>query len=60
MNGYDDNETLKKANELLNWQRDSEIIKLYTEYKNHPKVKWKESIKKVVDIEVSQQKGLDI
>jgi len=60
MNGYDDNETLKKANELLNWQRDSEIIRLYTEYKNHPKVKWKESIKKVVDIEVSQQKGLDI
>jgi len=60
MNGYDDNETLKKANELLNWQRDSEIIKLYTEHKNHPKVKWKESIKKVVDIEVSQQKGLDI
>jgi len=60
MNGYDDNETIQKANELLKWQRDSEIIKLYTKYKNHPKIKWKESIKKVVDIKVSQQKGLDI
>lgn len=59
MNGCDDPLTIKKANELLEWQMDNNIIELFEKYKNHPKIKWKESIKKIVDIEISEQKGLD-
>ena len=60
INGYTDRSTLNMANQLLEWQNDGEINKLYSRYKNHPKIKWKESIKKVLDIEISETKGLDI
>jgi len=60
MNGYTDSETFKKANKLLEWQKDSKIMDLYEKFKNNPKIKWKESIKKIVDIEISELKGLDI
>ena len=59
MNGFTDKETLAKATQLLEWQQDSEILKIYNRYKDHPKIKWKESIKKV-DIDISEVKGLDI
>ncbi len=60
MNGYTDSETFKKANKLLEWQKDSKIMDLYEKFRNNPKIKWKESIKKIVDIEISELKGLDI
>jgi len=60
MNGYTDIETFKKANELLTWQKDSKIMDLYERFKTNPKIKWKESIKKIVDLEISESKGLDI
>lgn len=59
-NGFSDDETLAKAKQLLKWQADSEIVKLYNRYKDHVKIKWKESIKKVVDLDIPDIKGLDI
>ena len=36
------------------------IMKLYHKYKDNPKIKWKESIKKIVGIEIPTEAGLDI
>lgn len=59
MNGFTDEETLDKANELIDWQSDSNIKLLYRRLKGNPKVKWKESIKKVLNLEISTVKGAD-
>ena len=40
--------TIDKLNELLSWQSDDNIIKLYMKYRKDFKIKWKESIKKVL------------
>lgn len=47
-NGHNDPVTLAKAQELIVWQSDDQIMKLYERYKNDPKIMWKESIKKVL------------
>lgn len=60
MNGVTDDETLRLANELILKQSDAEIIRLFKELSGNKKIKWKESIKKIVQIEVSTVKGLDI
>jgi len=60
MNGITDAETIKKANELIELQSDDNIKALYEKLKDTEKVKWKESIKKVVNLEISTIKGLDI
>lgn len=59
MNGITDAETIKKANELIALQSDNNIKTLYEKLKSNEKVKWKESIKKVVNLEISTIKGLD-
>ena len=59
MNGISDGETINKANELIQLQSDANIKILYRKLKNNPKIKWKESIKKVLNLEVSTVKGLD-
>ena len=58
-NGQLNAETLAAAEQLLEWQSDEAIKKLYKKYKDNPQIKWKESIKKVVGIEVSTIKGED-
>jgi DNA repair photolyase len=60
MNGITDIETTNRANELLQLQSDEKIKSLYNNLMNNKKVKWKESIKKVVQLEISTKKGLDI
>ncbi|HCT86467.1 MAG: hypothetical protein DKM50_03485 [Candidatus Margulisiibacteriota bacterium] len=60
MNGCDDTETIRRATELLNIQADNNIVDLYNNLKDNPIIKWKESIKNVVGIEVPTEKGLDI
>lgn len=45
---------------LLETQSDEKIKVLYETYKDHPKIKWKESIKSVVGIEIPTESGLDI
>jgi DNA repair photolyase len=58
-NGHLDAENLAVADQLLEWQDDAAIKQLYKKYKDNPKIKWKESIKKVVGLEVSTIKGED-
>jgi len=45
---------------LIDSQQDKNIHDLYARLQDHPSVKWKESIKKVVGIEVPTEAGLDI
>ena len=58
-NGHTDELTLKAANQILSWQSDDEIEALYNKYKDNPMIKWKESIKKVVGLDISVVKGED-
>lgn len=58
-NGQLNDETRAAAEQLLEWQSDKNITSLYNRYKDNPQIKWKESIKKVVGIEVSTIKGED-
>jgi len=44
----------------LSRQSDENILEIYNFFKNNKKIKWKESIKKIVGIEVPTEKGLDI
>lgn len=59
MNGINDKETIQKAEELNSLQSESWIGVVFLKWKDNPKIKWKESIKKVVNIKVSTIKGLD-
>ena len=42
------NNIVKKANQLDQWQSDPNILKLYNKYKNDPVIMWKDGIQKVV------------
>lgn len=59
-NGENDEQTISRANDLIALQSDEYVKSLYESFKDCKKVKWKESIKKIVDIEISTTKGLDI
>ena len=48
-NEHNDPETLAKAYALIGWQSDDQIMKLYDQYKDDPKIMRKESIKKVIE-----------
>jgi DNA repair photolyase len=60
LNGANDAATIVKAKELIASQSDNAIMQIYNSLKNNPKVKWKESIKKVVGIPISNEAGLDV
>jgi len=60
MNGYHDNETINRANELIKWQSDKNMIELFNRYKGNSQIKWKESIKKIVGLDLATKRGLDI
>lgn len=47
-NGENDPVTLAKAKELMEWQSDANILELYNLYKVNPKIRWKESISKII------------
>lgn len=44
-------EVLERAAQLANWQSDDHIWDLYKRYRKNPKIKFKDSIKKVVGLE---------
>jgi DNA repair photolyase len=48
LNGYRDETTAQKAEELLAWQSDDNIIDLYHTYKHNPLIRWKDSIETVL------------
>ena len=58
-NGHLDKENQAAAEQLLEWQNDTAMNNLYKKYKDNPQIKWKESIKKIVGLEVSTIKGED-
>ena len=41
-------ELVKKAEQLDQWQSDENIMKLYEKYKDDPMIKWKDSIQRVI------------
>lgn len=55
-----DPEVKRQADKLLEAQSDLWVQDLYAQYKNDPKIKWKDSIKKIVGLERPVEKGLDI
>jgi len=57
---WDDPRIQRAALALLASQTDERILALYEKLKDHPQVKWKESIKTVVGLEVPTEAGLDI
>lgn len=59
-NGFKDAEMMKRAEALIAFQSDASIKAIYERHKNNPKMRFKESIKKVVGIQLSAQAGLDI
>jgi DNA repair photolyase len=59
LNGHKNDETLRRAAELLSWQSDANIWALYERYRDNPMIKWKESIKIVVGIDLATEAGLD-
>lgn len=60
INGEWNDMTANEAANIRSFQSDENVRALYEKYKDDPKVKWKESIKKVVGIEVPTEAGLDI
>jgi DNA repair photolyase len=60
INGHGDGETIQMARKLMDSQSNGYISDLYSRHKDNPHMKWKESIKKVVGLEVSTKSGLDI
>ncbi len=59
-NAADDPVTMGRADGLIAQQCDANIIALHERLKNHPLVKWKESIKKVVGLLIPVEAGQDI
>jgi len=60
-NGYGDDKTLMDAAaQITEAQNDSAILSLYDRLKDHPVVKWKESIKAVVGLSIPTEAGLDV
>ena len=55
-----DKETIRKAHELIDLQSDDNIKKLYKRLSKNKKIKWKESVKKVVGLNISESKGCDV
>lgn len=50
INGVNDKESIEKAEKLYEWQSNNDnILKLYKRYCDNPKIKWKESIKRILN-----------
>ncbi|MCX5839413.1 MAG: hypothetical protein NTW71_13005 [Deltaproteobacteria bacterium] len=60
MNGHGDAATMQRWHELEGSQSNGYIRGLYDQLKDDPKIKWKESVKKIVGIEIPTVSGLDI
>lgn len=53
-------EVMKRAHCLIDYWTDDKVKALYKALKSEPLIRWKESIKKVVGLEVPTKKGLDV
>jgi len=59
MNGINDPKTFAEANKLLKIQNNTDILLLYESLRNNKKIKWKDSIKKIANLELASASGLD-
>jgi hypothetical protein len=59
-NSESSQEILKRAHELDRIYSDSEIRRLFENFRGHPQIKWKDSIKKVLGLRMPVQSGLDV
>ena len=55
-----DVETVEALKAVEAEQSDASIFEIFEQLKGHPLVKWKESIKKVVGLQIPEEEGLDI
>ena len=60
VNGHHDPETTRRAAALTRSQCDERIRALYEKLKAHPKVRWKDSIKKALGLGRPAEPGLDV
>jgi len=60
LNGVTNPDVLQAADKLLADLSDERIWEIYRTYKDNERVRWKESIKKIVGIPVPTEAGLDI
>ena len=60
MNGHNDEETMAKAEELLQSMSDQYIWGLYSMYRDDPRIRWKDSIQKVLRINASSMAGMNV
>jgi hypothetical protein len=51
---------MERTRQLKDSLSDGYILDLYSKYKDNPQIKWKDSIKKIVGIEIPIEPGLDI
>lgn len=60
LNGFTTPEILARAEALIAGQNDVAIKALYERHKGNPKIRFKESIKKVVGLELQTKSGMDL
>lgn len=60
LNGEKDPETKQRAKQLEQWQSDANIKRLYSQHKDNPQIKWKDSIKELLGLRISTKAGLDV
>jgi DNA repair photolyase len=55
----EDERTREEVSRIEAGQTDERVLEIYERHKNNPLIKWKESIKKVVDMPLSSKAGMD-
>ena len=60
LNGHKDNATRKRADNLLQSLSDQYIWGLYSMYRDDPRIRWKDSIQKVLRINASSMAGMNV
>jgi type IV secretory pathway VirB4 component len=60
MNGVESEKAFQMAERLEKWCSNDQIKLLFDKYRNNKKIKWKESIKKTMGIEMPNEIGLDL
>lgn len=60
LNGHGDEITLAKVEKLKAIQTDEWVFELYDKLGDNPKIRWKDSCKRILNMELVTEKGLDI
>jgi len=60
VNGHGDAETMRRAGDLIESQCDDNIKALHSRLNGNPKIKWKDSIKRLLGLEMPREPGMDV